>query len=226
MKFRFLIVCLLIAGSITAQNVTDLRSDGLIIPRITTDDATSPVQGQLIYDTDINAFQFFNGSDWVPLGNVNMDKNQQIVLTAQNFGLDSDIEAYRSIVQYSYMTNTSSGAVYIPFSIPIGSKLNKVTLMCFDGDLTKRIYMRVYKDRTDISSNSIGEATVIGTEFSDDNSPMTYQEVSETFIDQTRASGEGYFVRLTCATNSSTSNSSWVGTDLRFSKIIIDYELP
>ncbi len=82
----FFFASLLLCQSALAQNVgigTDNPEEsailelsasdkGLLIPRLTTAArvtlASTAVEGLMVYDTDLNAFYFFNGSIWAPIG--------------------------------------------------------------------------------------------------------------------------------------------------------------
>lgn len=64
------IICLIIAGSLSAQLGMELRMDGVVVPKIDTSETINPTTGQLIYDTLSSAFWVYTGNQWSPVGGV------------------------------------------------------------------------------------------------------------------------------------------------------------
>ena len=56
--FCFLSLCL--AG----QTEIELRTDGIVVPRLDTSAVVTPTIGQVIYDTGANQLMYFDGSSW------------------------------------------------------------------------------------------------------------------------------------------------------------------
>jgi len=54
--------------SVNAQQEVELRADGIVVPRTTTSNVTSPTTGMIIYDNNVEAFMYFNGSVWSVVG--------------------------------------------------------------------------------------------------------------------------------------------------------------
>ncbi len=94
-KLYFLIVLLLFSGGLLFSQVAinidgslpdnsamlDVKSTdkGLLPPRMNTiqrDAIASPASGLVIYNTDCNNIQYFNGAGWVPVGNAGMVATQ------------------------------------------------------------------------------------------------------------------------------------------------------
>lgn len=49
------------------QQESEIRSDGIIVPKITNAERPSPAAlGHLVYNTSQNQFEYYNGSNWVP----------------------------------------------------------------------------------------------------------------------------------------------------------------
>jgi len=58
----------LFTTALQAQTEIELRTDGIVVPRTTTAAVTNPVEGQLIYDTDADAFRYYDGTTWQSIG--------------------------------------------------------------------------------------------------------------------------------------------------------------
>jgi len=58
-------LCLTIIAS--AQTEIELRPDGIVVPRTTPAAVVSPVEGMLIYDADVDAFKYYDGSTWLTI---------------------------------------------------------------------------------------------------------------------------------------------------------------
>ena len=54
--------------TIQAQSEIELHPDGIVVPRTTTGAVSNPVEGMLIYDTSVNAFRYYDGSNWQSVG--------------------------------------------------------------------------------------------------------------------------------------------------------------
>jgi len=54
--------------SLSGQTELELRIDGIVVPRTTPVAVVSPVEGMLIYDTDIDAFKYYDGTSWLTVG--------------------------------------------------------------------------------------------------------------------------------------------------------------
>jgi len=61
-------ILLISLTSLYGQTEVELRSDGIVVPRTTPTAVTAPVKGMLIYDTDTDAFQYYNGTAWQTIG--------------------------------------------------------------------------------------------------------------------------------------------------------------
>ncbi len=69
MKNFKLIITLLLALPLWmfGQQESEIRSDGIIVPKITNAQRPSPATlGHLVYNTSQNQFEYYNGSNWVP----------------------------------------------------------------------------------------------------------------------------------------------------------------
>jgi len=58
-----------LATSLTAQNETEIKVDGLLIPRVDRNTVNSPSLGQLIFDTTTDRFWFYDGTQWLEVDN-------------------------------------------------------------------------------------------------------------------------------------------------------------
>jgi len=101
-----LFLCFIIIGTIQAQNnsaIVDFESTekGILIPRMQSVQRIAiinPADGLLVYDTDINAFLFFNGTTWVKINDnllVNENGNNN---TLYNIEDNTPLDAESSII--------------------------------------------------------------------------------------------------------------------------------
>jgi len=72
MKYSFILILGLLLGlftSLHSQNETEIKVDGLLIPRVDRNTVSSPSLGQLIFDTTTDRFWFYDGSQWLEVDN-------------------------------------------------------------------------------------------------------------------------------------------------------------
>ena len=62
------IISILLIVQINAQNEIELRTDGIVIPRIDTGSIISPSKGQVVYDTIIGKPLIYSGASWYIMG--------------------------------------------------------------------------------------------------------------------------------------------------------------
>ncbi len=69
-RHAVMVVFLIIGMSINlkAQKEIELRTDGIVVPRTTIADITDPVEGMFFYSTDDDAYLYYDGLNWLPLG--------------------------------------------------------------------------------------------------------------------------------------------------------------
>ncbi len=69
LQSALLFLCLLFFNTaLISQSEIELRTDGIVVPRTTPAAVTSPVRGMLIYDTDVDAFKYYDGRAWQSIG--------------------------------------------------------------------------------------------------------------------------------------------------------------
>lgn len=94
---KYLIISLLsvfILSSIQGQQEMELRTDGLVVPKITNAQRpASPALGHLVYNTDQGQFEYFNGGIWVPFSSSPVpDRIQNSSITTQILADLDDID--------------------------------------------------------------------------------------------------------------------------------------
>ena len=100
----------------------DSVDKGLLTPRMTTaqrDAITSPATGLLVFDTDLNAFQYFDGTVWVSLGSKQLRDNYKLVKSIDD--LSDELIAGGGT---KYLLNTNflyeiNGAILVDFPIDL-----------------------------------------------------------------------------------------------------------
>ncbi|WP_431472286.1 hypothetical protein [Nonlabens sp. SCSIO 43208] len=100
----------------------DSVDKGLLTPRMTTaqrDAITSPATGLLVFDTDLNAFQYFDGTVWVSLGSKQLRDNYKLVKSIDD--LSDELVAGGGT---KYLLNTNflyeiNGAILVDFPIDL-----------------------------------------------------------------------------------------------------------
>jgi|GEM_PF-3434768 len=63
-KLILLISASLLSLTLLAQNEIELRTDGIVVPRTDTSSVTNPTEGMMIYDTNLNTYVFYDGTQW------------------------------------------------------------------------------------------------------------------------------------------------------------------
>ncbi len=63
------VVCFLLIGcNLFAQLETEIRTDGIVVPRGDTSEILTPVEGMFFYSTADSAFMFYDGAQWSTIG--------------------------------------------------------------------------------------------------------------------------------------------------------------
>jgi len=63
-KFTLLIPASFFSLTLLAQTEIELRTDGIVVPRTDTSSVTNPTEGMMIYDTNLNTYVFYDGTQW------------------------------------------------------------------------------------------------------------------------------------------------------------------
>lgn len=87
MKYLFILVCGLLAHTLSAQSELEIRTDGIVVPRIDTGTVVAPLAGQVIFDTSTTRLMYFDGIEWKCLSGAFERKG---TIVKQKSGVDTD----------------------------------------------------------------------------------------------------------------------------------------
>ncbi|MEP1473107.1 MAG: hypothetical protein ABJK25_19175, partial [Halieaceae bacterium] len=114
----------LIGASATAGGNAPLEVSstvsGIIMPRLPAGNVASPTAGMMIYDTEVKAIKFFNGTDWISLtsnaGQVKIDgyNTGGDTTTKPNYTLDGNLSG--GAIQYQKISYDSASSGDLVFS--------------------------------------------------------------------------------------------------------------
>ena len=75
-RICFLLIIIHIGFQLNGQIETEIKIDGLVIPRIDRTTVNNPSLGQLIFDLNTSKFWFFDGQNWLEVDNDNQTLSQ------------------------------------------------------------------------------------------------------------------------------------------------------
>lgn len=133
----------------------------------------------------------------------------------------SSSEEYINVLGYSYFTDDPSqpGLLYtIP--IPTGATLKKVRLIAYDNTNTAKILMRLHKDST--ADGTGASISTVASVTSVDNANYKEYVINTS---QTATGEVAYFIRIISA-NGGNNPTTWPGSALRVSKVVMEYDVP
>ena len=64
MKYITILALTLISLTAFGQAEIELRTDGIVVPRLNSGDVPAPITGQVIYDTVMDQLMYYDGSNW------------------------------------------------------------------------------------------------------------------------------------------------------------------
>lgn len=101
-----LLIC--IATPLFSQNETEIKVDGLLIPRVDRNTVSSPSLGQLIFDTTTDRFWFYDGSQWLEVDNVDdLDSDPTNEIELPSGGNNGDVLSTDGMSNYNWISPNS-----------------------------------------------------------------------------------------------------------------------
>jgi len=113
MRSASLIISLLIVFGFSqwsyAQSEIELRTDGIVVPRIISSSVAAPIKGMLIYDTD--DFKYFDGTKWHLFEDADSDNTNEI----------QDLSINKGQIELSGSSNTIEISEISPWAVINGN---------------------------------------------------------------------------------------------------------
>ena len=73
----FVAILIFFQLTLQAQSEAEIRSDGIVVPKITNAQRPSPATlGHLVYNTDQDRFEYYNGANWIPVSTSSGNPNE------------------------------------------------------------------------------------------------------------------------------------------------------
>ena len=127
-KATLLIVFLGIVQYGAAQQETELKPAGLILPRTSSGQAE---EGMIRYNAATSTFEGYNGADWVSLGLGS--KQRQLILTPVDFQPQNESDDFtRTITDLYYGSGPSNPQFVSSFHLPVNAKIDSITMWVTD----------------------------------------------------------------------------------------------
>ena len=114
LRICFLLIIIHIGFQLNGQIETEIKIDGLVIPRIDRTTVNNPSLGQLIFDLNTSKFWFFDGQNWLEVDNDNQTLSQILNMDndAGNHRIKNALDPIdaKDLATKHYVDSISSGA--------------------------------------------------------------------------------------------------------------------
>ena len=87
MKHLFFSVFCFLSLTLFSQTEIELRTDGIVVPRLNTSSVNAPTMGQVIFDTTEDCMKYYNGVKWKSITGP-FERNGSVVRQKANYTTD------------------------------------------------------------------------------------------------------------------------------------------